>query len=130
VFWIVEKQAEAQKLLTESANLTKLLELYPDLRKVSGRWNKKAYCSKEVNSKVTNFDMRHNCGCCADSPLEIWPYLETEYGRVYSDPTDFRTGERVDYAYDRPYPNWQEKMKNAGIALIIIWNQKKAVSPK
>lgn len=67
-------------------NLTQLQSQFPDLQKYVGRWDKVAYYSKAANSQIQGFDYRRNCGCCADSPYEIWPYLNTEHGKVYSDP--------------------------------------------
>lgn len=113
---IAKLSAEAAKKQAESDLLAKMAAAYPDLRKQIGRWNKVVFCSKSVNTKATRFDMRHNCGCCADSPLEIWPYIETEFGKVYSDPPEFRVGEQDPFTYrDRPYPGWDDKMRAAGI---------------
>lgn len=108
-----EKASEAEKLLRLSAS-------FPDLQKHVGRWNKVAYYSASVNSKVQRFDIRHNCGCCSDSPLEVWPYLETPDGNVYSDPPCFQVGEKYYLGGDRPYPKWREKLEAAGIPEVII----------
>lgn len=108
-----EKKAEADKLVRLSAT-------FPDLQKHVGRWNKVAYYSASVNSKVERFDLRHNCGCCQDSPLEVWPYLETSDGKVYSDPPCFQVGEKYYLGGDRPYPKWREKLEAAGLPEVII----------
>jgi hypothetical protein len=97
-----------------------MLKAYPNLRKRVGRWEKVAYYSKDVNTVVDRFDLRHNCGCCNDSPLEIWPYLETPIGRVYSDPPEFRVGEKSYFGGDKPYDAWDATMKAAGIPDVII----------
>lgn len=117
---IADLQAEAAKKLAEADRLQKLTELYPDLQKRVGRWDKVAYYSKAVNALVTNYDQRYNCGCCNDSPLEIWPYLETPHGRVYSDPPEFRVGEKYWMGGDKPYAGWKEEMQKAGIPESII----------
>lgn len=109
----VEKTAEAERLVRLSA-------MFPDLQKHVGRWNKVAYYSVSVNSKVERFDLRHNCGCCSDSPLEVWPYLETPEGNVYSDPPSFQVGEKHYLGGDRPYPKWREKLQAAGIPEVVI----------
>jgi hypothetical protein len=108
------KQAEADRLL-------KLSEKYPDLRKHVGRWNKVVFCSKSVNVQITRFDLRHNCGCCRDSPLEVWPYLETELGPVYSDPPMFHVG-RADPCFggDLPSQGWDATMRAAGLPESIV----------
>jgi len=115
----LRKEAEAK--LAEADRLARLQAEFPDLRKQVGRWDKVAYCSKSVNSKVTHYEARHNCGCCNDSPLEIWPYLETANGRIYSDPPEFKLGERDPmYGGDIPYPGWRDKLRAAGIPEAIV----------
>jgi hypothetical protein len=114
----LSKEAEEKK--TEANRLVRLSAEFPDLRKHVGRWNKVAYCSASVNSQVGRFELRHNCGCCPDSPLELWPYLETPNGNVYTDPPCFQIGEKYYLGGDRPYPGWDEKLKAAGIPEIII----------
>lgn len=111
---------EALANSAEATRIERLAEKYPNLRRFEGRWKKVVYCSKDVNTKVTGFDMRHNCGCCSDSPLEVWPYLETPYGPVYSDPPQFFVGERGFYGGDIPDAGWEAKLRNDGIAEPII----------
>jgi hypothetical protein len=112
---------EAKTKLEEADRLEKLLAMYPNVRKHTGRWNKVAYYSKDVNALVTRYDMRHNCGCCNDSPLEVWPYLETVAGKVYSDPPMFQVGEREPfYGGDRPHKGWEKMMLDAEIPMSII----------
>lgn len=116
----IEQLHKVINLNQENLNkVTKLLELYPDLGIAVGRWEKQVFCSPAVNSSVTDCDIRHNCGCCSDSPLEIWPYKETEYGKVYSNPAIFRVGERGYYC-DMPYENWETWLKEEGISDVVI----------
>lgn len=117
---INKAREEAKAKEAEAARLASLAEAFPDVKKHVGRWNKVAYYSKSVNEKATRFDMRHNCGCCNDSPLEVWPYAETPHGKVYSDPPCFQVGERHWMGGDRPYSGWREKLKSAGIPEDII----------
>lgn len=111
---------EASDKVAEAERLTRLSALFPDLQKHVGRWDKVAYYSASVNSKVEKFDLRYNCGCCSDSPLEMWPYLETPDGKVYSDPPCFQVGEKYYLGGDRPYPKWKEKLEAAGIPEVVI----------
>lgn len=106
---------EAAEKAAEVERLARLSAVFPDLQKHVGRWDKVAYYSASVNSKVERFDLRYNCGCCSDSPLEVWPYLETPDGKVYSDPPCFQVGEKHYLGGDRPYPKWREKLEAAGI---------------
>lgn len=111
----------SEGMRAEAYRLGDLARLFPDLKKKVGRWEKVVFCSPAANARATGFDMRHNCGCCADSPLEIWPYAETSYGRVYSEPPEFRVGEREPgFGADKPYDDWDKKMREAGIPEAII----------
>lgn len=110
---------EANKKLDEAKKLQKLQEEFPDIRKHVGRWGKVAYCSKSVNNKATGFDIRHNCGCCYDSPLEVWPFADTPSGRVYTDPPMFTIGEDTSRG-DRLYKGWESKLRNDNIPESII----------
>jgi hypothetical protein len=111
----------AAENLTLANNLQQLLQLYPDLRKYVGRWKKEVYCSAAVNSLVTKFELRHNCGCCADTPLEGWFYIETEFGKVYSDPPKIVIGQRDEETYcDFPGSNWILSLKEIRIPEKII----------
>jgi len=112
-------KAEASKKVAEAERLVRLSTAYPDLQKHVGRWEKVVYYSPSVNPKVVQYDLRHNCGCCSDSPLEVWPYLETKDGRVYSDPPCFQVGEKYYLGGDRPYPKWEEAFEKAGISEVI-----------
>ena len=114
----IQKETEAQ--LVEVERLKKLEEAFPDVRKHEGRWKKIVFASASVNSKVDRFDRRHNCGCCSDSPLEIWPYLETPHGKVYSDPPMFFVGERSYRGGDTPYPDWRANLEKYGISEAVL----------
>jgi len=104
----------------DAQNLRRLKEIYPTLQRYVGRWNKVAYFISAVNHLVDKFDQRFNCGCCPDSPLEIWPYIETEFGKVYSDPPEFRVGNKS-YSMDaEASPGWDGKMREAGISESVI----------
>jgi hypothetical protein len=111
---------EASDKVAEAARLTRLVSTYPDLQKHVGRWNKVAYSSASVNSKVTKLDFRHNCGCCLDSPLELWLYLETPDGNIYSNPPYFTVGEKHNLGGDRPYPGWEKELRAAGIPEVVV----------
>jgi hypothetical protein len=118
----IEKlRTEADKHLAEVTRLEAALKVYPDLRKHTWRWDKITYYTKEVNALVTDYDCRHNCGCCADSPLEVFPYVDTPVGKVYSDPACFTVGERDPlYGGDVPRKGWDKEMRDAGIPEEII----------
>ena len=109
---VVDKTAEILKLKA-------LLESFPDLETYSGRWDKEVYCSPSVNTLVTSYDSRHNCGCCSDSPLEIWLYMDTPLGKVYSKPAMFFVGERS-YHGDVSFLGWEDNFRKYNIPEHII----------
>lgn len=114
----LEKElAEKQKDLN---NIKTWYSQYPDLKRNVNRWNRIRFCSASVNSEVTDFDMSHNCGCCSDSPLEVWPYLETDQGRLYSDPACYQVGEKHWISGDSPYEGWKKKLRDNKIPEDII----------
>ncbi len=116
-----KKLEEARKLEEEASRLERLAVLFPDLSKYVGRWSKVVYKSKLVNEHATEVETRHNCGCCKDSPLEAWVFLETPVGRVYSDPPMFIIGESNPYNYgDDLDPGWDNKLRDAKIPESII----------
>jgi hypothetical protein len=118
---ILKAEKDAASKLGEIERMKKLAEAHPDIRKYVGRWEKAVFCSKSVNTKVSDYDLRHNCGCCNDSPLEVWPYLETPLGKVYSDPPMFFVGERDPMTYgDHPKPGWKGLLRAADIPEALI----------
>jgi hypothetical protein len=113
-------EKEAHEKQQEAARLRRLLVAYPDIKVQYGRWEKVAYASKSVNGLVNECDMRHSCGCCSDSPLEVWPFLETPDGKVYSNPSKFTVGEKHYNYGDRAYPDWKKGLRKAGIPEALI----------
>jgi len=112
-------RADAQTKFDDADKLEKLTQRYPDLRVHVGRWSKVAYCTKEANPHAIHHDLRHNCGCCRDSPLELWPYMMVGEDRIYSEPPCIQIGERSEHG-DRPYPGWADKLKDAGLPEELI----------
>jgi len=121
---ILEEIDQIQKEIDEKQEALRRLkilsETFPDLEKHVNRWKKVRYCSPSVNSKTTRFEIKHNCGCCSDSPLEVWPYVETEHGKVYSKPPVFQVGEQHWIAGDTPFEGWKGKLRSANIPEDII----------
>lgn len=111
---------EREKCDEKISQIEGLVKLYPDLSIYTGRWKKMIYCSKLVNTEVDSFDRRYNCGCCYDSPLEAWIYLETEYGRVYSSPAKFIIGEKGYDGPDRQADGWKDNMRKKNISEVVI----------
>lgn len=119
-----ELEAELQKVKDLQ---TSVVFEFPDLKRIVDRWGNERFCSTQANKIVTNCTIKHNCGCCFDSPLEVWPYLIFGSGSIpggifiYSDPPSFMVGEKNGYGYgDILYNNWKKKMREANIPEIVI----------
>lgn len=75
----IDKLRHQASTAASAADKLELLAMeFPDLRRWVGRWEKEAFYSSAVNARATGYEQRYNCGCCSDSPLEIWPYTEHE----------------------------------------------------
>lgn len=113
-------RAELEKRQAELNRVENLAFLYPDLERKVGRWNRAVYSSEAVNAIATDVFFRYNCGCCADSPLEAWPFVNTEHGEVYSRPAFFFVGEQHWIAGAVPNQKWEAQLRDAGISEAVI----------
>ena len=87
----------------------------------TARWGKECCCSRKVNSNVTDFEYRFNCGCCSDSPLEVFPYVMRGDVKIYSSPSCFKVGERNACGTGVvPYDNWNERLRKENISESVI----------
>ena len=111
---------EAAEKVAEAERLQRLTAAYPDLQRHVNRWKTVRYYSKAVNTVVDRFELRHSCGCCSDAELQLWPYLETPDGNVYSDPPCFGVGEQHWISGDRPYDGWRKRLRDAGLPEVIV----------
>jgi hypothetical protein len=117
---IAELRKEAAEKTAEADNLERMLKEFPDLLRNVNRWRKVRYYSPSVNPRVDQYDQTFNCSCCNDSPLEIWPYIETENGRVYSNPPRFIVGEKHWIHGSEPSDGWEDEMRGAGIPEVVV----------
>ena len=98
----------------ELVNLIGLEKLFPDIKKHQGKY-KFGQLSKSANSKVTDFEWYHDYNDCfngEDSTVTIYPYLVTEYGKVYSDPFCFILGRLEDIIIN---DSWKKLLIKSGI---------------
>lgn len=118
---IAKLRQEAVEKNVEAERLERLLIEYPDLKRHVGRWEKVAYSSPSVNAKATDYETRYNCGCCRDSPLELWPYIETSLGRIYSSPASFFIGEKEPFSgVAVAKAGWKDELRKAGLPEALI----------
>lgn len=118
---IKELQDKIAAYQREISTIESVGEEISDLEISRDRWDHEYYTSKSANSKVTGAWFNHNCGCCADSPLQMWPYLETGDRRIHSSPKYFTIGEKCpNCCDDKPYDGWEEELRQAGIPESVI----------
>jgi len=96
--------------------------IYPDLERCKGRWDKIVLCSASVNNKVTNYETRYNCGCCSDSPLEVWFFIELEGSKkkIYSNPPCFFVAKKNGWGSDKPFSGWKDDLRKSNIPESMI----------
>ena len=125
----MEKVKQKRKELTEKLReqredldrTEKAIGLYPDIEEHSDRWGTKRLSSPSVNKDTDKVFIKHNCGCCPDSPLEAWPYKNVEGVRVFSKPAYFMVGEKNQWGFGEiEYPNWQEILRKENIPEKVI----------
>lgn len=109
---------QAAEELKQARYRMRLAKRFPDLQERADRWGHKRLHSKSINSICTKVMIKHDCGCCDDSPLYVWPYITLGDVRVYSDQS-FCVGEKY-YCWDRPNEGWQKKLREANIDNVVI----------
>lgn len=110
---ITRNQTYVEKLLT-------IKKKFPDLKEHVDRWKKVRYCSELANLIVNDCEISYNCGCCSDSPLQVWPYLEIEEIKIYSNPLGIYIGERNYWQGDNPNEGWESDLQACGLSENII----------
>lgn len=93
---------------------------FPDIHIHTNRWKQERLSSTKAIITAEEVEIRHNCGCCPDSPIELWPYCTYEGLRIYSDPCGITIGEANPFGGETPYADWQEKLRKLGFHEGII----------
>lgn len=114
----LEKEINSKE--SEIERLKQLQVKFPDINKTINRWKVVRYTSSLVNSIATDCDIYFSCHCCADSSLKISPYIKTEFGNVYSEPSAFTIGERCYDGGCSSSLNWKEELLTAKLPQNII----------
>lgn len=111
---VADRQAEANRV-------RQLAEMFPDLETHTDRWKRQRYISKSVNGRVADYELRRTCGCCPDAPRVLWPYVETEFGRVYSNPPSFYLTHFGDFGFNEALdPQFEKSARDAGLPENLI----------
>jgi hypothetical protein len=117
--YIDKKESEAKRELSRLADVRSLLEKYPDLELHVNRWNQERLMSSLV--VATDVDIGHNCGCCADSPVEVWPFTKEGETKIYVKGIPFIVGEKNSYEYGEvAYEAWDKKLREKGLSEELI----------
>lgn len=117
--YLVQKENEINKELENVKFIRSLLEKYPDLQRHVNRWKQERFTSALV--VATDCEIGHNCGCCSDSPVEVWPYALEGQTRIYVTGIPFIVGEKNSYEYgETPYDGWEDKLRKANLSEEII----------
>jgi len=88
-----ERISKSQEEINKNEKIVELINMYPDLRIYSNRWNKEYFCSKLINEIVTDVEFANGCGCCADTPLYAKFFVDIDGIKVYADPVEICIGE-------------------------------------
>lgn len=113
-------QAEISSLNAELHQLMSIRAQFPDARVHTSRWNVKRICSAAVNALAVDFEYGHSCSCCPDAGLMVRPYIDTEHGRVHTDPPIFYIGEKMHGGRDRLFFDWDEGLRQANVSAGLI----------
>lgn len=112
-----ELKSKKNDLEKEISKLDNLLNVYSDLNIITKNKNK-FYCSKSVNSLVSDVFFTYTCGCCGDADVVAYPYFNYVGIKIYSDPCYFIIGSQRDY--EQPNSYWKEAMEINNISQVVI----------
>lgn len=107
------------KLAEEAALYGHAMEQYPDLKLQPDRWGQRRLVSATVNGIATDCQIKHSCGCCYDSAIEAWPFVDFNGLRIYADGSPFIVGVGS-YSGEIPREGWQRELKDRGLSNAII----------
>ena len=124
----IEKiKAEIEKLQSEWVLMEAAKAAYPDLKVHTNRWGTVRYTSAKAIALADKIEIAHNCGCCNDSPIELWPYMEYKSGginvafRIYAEGIPFCIGEKCCGCYGEKFDyGFGEKLRQKGLSEEII----------
>ena len=112
---------KSQQLRAEANRLDDLIADFPQLQQATDRWGKQRYYAPSVNAMATDFELKHDCGCCSDSPLFVWPFLITGGNqKVFSSPPSFLVGEGTFTGGDVSISGWESRLQDAQIPEPLI----------
>lgn len=107
------------------SQVSKIKERFPDVEVHKNRWNRTRIFSSAVNPIATDVEIRHSCGCCADSPLLITPVYEDEEIKVYGS-VEICIGQQNELGYgDILDPDWEDRLQKLNMSDAVIKKIKK-----
>lgn len=117
--YLNKRESELQAELAKIVQIRAIQKKYPDLARHVNRWHVERFTSSNI--VATDCEIKHNCGCCNDSPVEVWPYAEVDGFRVYVKGIPFVVGQKNPYDFGEiADPGWEEKLTKAGLCQDIL----------
>jgi len=114
-------EGEREKLTLRIGQLRSLLKQYPDLGMSRDRWGKEVVFSNSLRSRDDlQYLIKNNCGCCSDSPKELWAYITLDDGktlpisRVYTESHNMFIGVDATGYRTTPHSEFVEKLRKKG----------------
>lgn len=104
------------------AQLSELLETFPDLRLVRDHYGQIKFCSREANDQVDSIEM-DSCHTCDGKPIKLWTYITIDKRgtRLYSDPPAFIIADQNQKGFGEiPRPGWEELLEDYEISRSVI----------
>ena len=120
IVWLEERNRQHYQDIEQNRKIREALTRYPDLKQNTSRWRDIRYCTPALNGSVTDCEIKHACGCCPDSLIYVWPYVENDGFRLYAHPIPFTVGNKYIDDGEEPREGWDIKMREAGIPELVI----------
>lgn len=109
---------EAVRKTAEAIKFERMQALFPDLSSTTKTLGP-FWCSTHVVKLAQDCEFRHWGGLRLTGPLEVWPFVDTVEGRVYSSPVGTVVGDLVGQNYV-PRPGWSNTLSEQGFSDQVI----------
>lgn len=117
--FVEEKEKQISIKLERIKQIKELKALYPDLAVYRNSLREFDYylISESVNSKVNLYDIPYNC---YDLVVQVFPYINTAFGNIYSWPCSFHVGTYDSNYYIKPIDDWEKNLRGCDISENVI----------
>lgn len=118
--FLKKKIEELRKSIAYYEGIQAILDNDGQMIEETHRWDKECFCSPRINPIANRWEVRKNCGCCADTIIEAFPYVEENGLKIYTQPSVFVIGQANYGNGIIPTEKWEENMAKANISPAII----------